>query len=213
MSKRYDPDDPVALDKWTRDYCNIPDDENTDAYMIRVGLLADTPRAQAKRLAMALAWIEPHAPREAQPMIDGIKSILGSFEKRITIELDAEQPPSGVIVMPSQPLRINRPPPLTKVDALELDKGELLFEQAKALYKLQPAVDAQQRLKQAQRERASKPRKFDEDKAKRAAGAYHDIKAGRAAYGGVKELAREYGVSEATIRAAARRYPPTSIEK
>ena len=65
----------------------------------------------------------------------------------------------------------------------------------------------------AQSERASKPRKFDEDQAKRAAKAYHEIKSGRAQYGGVKALAAHYGVTAATIRSAANRYPPDSIDQ
>jgi hypothetical protein len=67
---------------------------------------------------------------------------------------------------------------------------------------------------EAQSKRASKPRAFeDEQQAKRAAKAYHDIKAGRAEYGGVKALAARYKVTEATIRAVARRYPADSIDQ
>jgi hypothetical protein len=210
MSKRFDPDDMVAMDKWLRTYYKIPAHESTEDFLAARLILSNLPYGRATRLAIGLAWIEPHAPEGARSIIADIKAILADFERKTTVQQDEMAVP-GVIVMPQRPPKL--PPRLTEVDELELEKGELLIEQAKTLCKLQPAVDAQERLKQAQKERASKHRKLTEEQAKRAAKAYHDIKEGRAAYGGVKELAREYGVSEATIRAAAKRYPPDSIDK
>jgi hypothetical protein len=60
----------------------------------------------------------------------------------------------------------------------------------------------------SQSERASKPRARDEEEAMRIAKAYWTGHNGRAERGRVKELAREYGVTEATIRNYARKYKP-----
>jgi hypothetical protein len=221
MSHKFDPDDPVELDKWTRAYYRIDDDESTDAYLFRKGILADTHDGLARRLYAALAWIEPWITDETRPIVEQIKTLLAAFESRRTIECPPEWPPAWQpgqpLIMPQQAaqrVKLKLPPPLNEADKLQLEKAQLLFEQAKALYKVQPSVEAQQRLKKAQRERASKLRAFEsEDQAKRAASAYHAIKAGRASYGGVKALAGRFKVTEATIRAVAKRYPPDSIDQ
>lgn len=61
----------------------------------------------------------------------------------------------------------------------------------------------------SQSERASKPRKLDDEKHERIAKAYWAlIEGGRAARGGVKELARRYDISTEMVRKIAKKSPP-----
>jgi hypothetical protein len=49
MSKPFDPEDPLEIDKWTRAHYKITD-ESTEDFLSRNGFYADTPRGLAKRL-------------------------------------------------------------------------------------------------------------------------------------------------------------------
>lgn len=233
MSRKFDPDDPVELERWTRAYYKISDDESTDVYLIRTGILADTPRALATRLYTAVAWIEPWLTEQTRPIIEQVRAVLADFERKQTIvgsdgsqirhALAPQQPmtnaftPAQAIAMPqpgTQPVTLKYPPPLTEADKLQLEKAQVLFEQAKALYRLQPSVEAQQRFKKAQSERASKPRAplLDELTRKRIAKRYWDSKQNGTAYGLVKELARQYEVTTTTIQAIVKKHKPDSID-
>jgi hypothetical protein len=208
MSKQYDPEDPVEIDKWTRARYNITD-EGTEDFLRRNGFFADSPRGLAKRLHMAYAWILPRATEQTKPLINEIKTILEDFERKTSIIHLPITASEQSFVLPGQLGRVTLPPPLTDTDRLQLEKGQVLFEQAKSLLRLQPAVDAQEKYKKAQSERASKPRKLDDQKHQRIAKAYWALMdGGRAIRGGVKELAGRYEISPEMVRKIAKKYPP-----
>ena len=201
MSNPYDPEDPLEIDKWTRTHYKITD-ERTEDFLSRNGFYADTPRGLAKRLDMALAWVQPMTTEQTAPLVKEIKEILSAFERRVSVVVGPEQ-------------KIELPAPLTEADRLQLEKGQVLFEQVMALHRLQPAADAQQKYKQTQRERAKKPRAplLDEDTCKRIAKLYWDSKRDGTSYGLVKHLAGRYEVTSTTIQNIVKKYKSDSIDK
>jgi hypothetical protein len=83
-----------------------------------------------------------------------------------------------------------------------------LFGEIHTMHRLEPMLAAQDAFKQSQSARASKPRARLEEDARMIAKAYWVGHTGRAERGRVKELAREYGVTEATVRNYANKYKP-----
>jgi len=212
MSQQRDPEDPIEMDKWIRTYYGI-ENEDTDAFLVRKGFLADTPEALAKRLQMAYAWIDPQATPQTRPIIDQIKAILDDFERKTAVDIPPTWQPSQPLVMPQRDVPINLPPSLTEVDTLQLEKGQMLFEQAKALHRVHPVAQAQEKYRQAQSERATKPRKLDEAQCKRIAQLYWASHEAGSVYGVAKKLAGMYDVTPATIRATANKYKPDAIDE
>lgn len=213
MSKKPDPEDPAAIDLWTRTYFKIKDDETTDGYLLRTGVLADTPDGQAKRLRMAYDWIKPQATAPSQPAIDQMKAILDKYEDSRLVKGEPPWQLGQTLALPQGRRPTVIPSRPTEVDAVRLEQGQILFEQAKALHRLQPAVAAQERHRQAQSARASQVRAKDEEQAKRIAKMYRDIQRNGSKYGEVKRLAGQYGISPATVRKYADMYEPDSIAK
>ena len=83
-----------------------------------------------------------------------------------------------------------------------------VFTQIRAAIIAAQAVTQVKSQSKSQRERASKPRKLDEDQSRRIAKAYWEMNDGRAIYGSVKALATRFDVSETTIRSVAKKYKP-----
>lgn len=200
MKKHYDPEDPVEMDKWTRSYFNI-DGESTDAYLIRTGYFADTPWGFSRRMTAALAWMKPQVTPHTQTIFNELTAIVAELS-RITSPIQ--------LVEPFGPNKPWTPPsiPTTEEVAPQRLKAELLFEQAKAIHRLQPTLDAQVKYKQTQSDRAKKPRAVSEADCQRIAKVYWERKEAGTAYGVVKELAHRYTVTPATIRSIAERYKP-----
>jgi hypothetical protein len=195
MSNHYDPEDPAEMDKWTRYYYHI-DNESTDAYLVRNGFSADTPKGFVKRMNMALAWMESQITVHTRTIVDEIRAITDEYE-RVTSP-----------IQPFQAGQLSLPAPPTEAATLQREKAEFLFEQAKAMHRLQPALDAQEKYKQAQSDRASKPRKLTENECQRIAKHYWDSKREGTSYGIVKMLAASYDVSETTIHTITKKYRP-----
>jgi len=97
------------------------------------------------------------------------------------------------------------------VTSMKREEVMHLFGQANSLHALEPLLAAQEAFRQAQSARATKPRARDEVDAQRIAKAYWTGHTGRAERGRVKELAREYGVTEGTVRNYAKKYTPDKI--
>lgn len=213
MTKQQDPDDPVEMDKWIRSHFNIKDSETTDGYLLRMGVLADTPDGQAARLRMAYAWIEPQATAQSRPLIEQMKSILDTYTQSREVVVEPAWRLGQPLALPLQHKPVALPPPPSEADTVRLEQGRILFEQAKELHRLQPAIQAQERLSKAQSERASKLRAKDEDVAERIAKAYWDSKRNGTSYGIVKRLANDYNVSPTTIHSYARKYRPDDIDQ
>jgi hypothetical protein len=208
MTTERTPDDATAIDESIRSFYKLTT-ESTYSFLVRRANEANTPMDFVGRMRMVTGWLRPRLTSRTRPMYDEIIALLDAIRAYVRVS-------SNRVWHPPLTVRVSKTAAKAEREArytAKRDRIMLLFEQADSTHRLAPHLAAQESLRQAQSARASKPRKFDEDKAKRAAKAYHDIKEGRAAYGGVKELAREYGVSEATIRAAAKRYPPNSIDK
>jgi len=195
MSRQLDPEDPGQMDKWIRSYYNIPDDEATDAYLVRKGISADTPDGFVSRMKMALAWLWPQLTPRTRPLYDEIFAIVDEYELKTS---------SVRTWIEGQPLPRRQEP--NEVDAAKCEKALFLFEQAKELHRVDATLTAQAAFKQAQSERASKPRKLDEATCKRIAKRYAEAKANGTGYGIVKELASEYEVSARTIHDTVKRY-------
>lgn len=211
MSKKPDPEDPAAIDRWTRDYFKIKDEETTDGYLLRTGVLADTPDGQAKRLRIAYEWIKPQATAQSQPAIDQMKAILDKYEDSRLIKGEPPWQLGQTLALPQGRRPTVIPSRPTEVDAVRLEQGQILFEQAKALHRLQPAVMAQERHRQSQSERASQLRAKNEVQAKLIAKIYWDSKEAGTSYGEVKRLAAQYEISPGTVRSYAAKYKPDSI--
>jgi hypothetical protein len=221
MSQNYDSEDAAEMDKWIRAYYNIKDGDETEAYLMGAGILEDTPDGLLARLRMAYAWIEPQATPQTRPIIDQIKAVVEEFKGRgsgvhIVYVDQSQEPkwkPDQPIIMPQRSAPVAILPPLMEADRPQLEKGQLLFEQAKALHQLQPVLQAQDKYRQAQRDRATNSGKLDEVQRKRIAERYWQSYKDGSTYGVPKLLAREYGVTPATIRACANKYKPDSIDK
>jgi len=197
MSKQYDPEDPVEMDKWTRAYFKIKDGEATDAYLVRTGVTKDSPDGFVKRMNMALAWLWPHLTPRTQLLYDQIREIVEEYSRKFSIIRHYE--PGQQYIPRTEP---------TELDAAKCEKAMLLFEQAKELRRVDATLAAQEAFKQAQSARASKPRKLDEAACQRIAKRYWDSKANGTGYGIAKAMAAEYDVSATTIHATARKYKP-----
>lgn len=83
-----------------------------------------------------------------------------------------------------------------------------VFAQVREAIIAAQAVTQAETQSKSQRERASKPRKLDEEKSLRIAKAYWEMNDGRATYGSVKALAARFEVSETTIRSVAKKHKP-----
>jgi hypothetical protein len=159
-----------------------------------------TPMLFLERMELAVALLEPHRD---ESNID-YQMLLGNCKYYSRMMSDPALQPHDEESLHVALKEVVRRQQLI-VHFFNKIRGSVLAAQAVAQAKSQSKT---------QSERASKPRAFEnEDQAKRAAKAYHDIKADRAAYGGVKALAARYNVTEATIRAVAKRYPPDSIDQ
>ena len=198
MSKQYDPEDPVEMDKWTRAYFKIKDGEATNAYLVRTGVTKDSPDGFVKRMNMALAWIWPHLTPRTQPLYDQIREIVEEYNRKFSSVIRFLEPGQKFVPI-SEP---------TELDAAKCEKAMLLFEQAKELRRVDATLAAQEAFKQAQSARASKRRKLDEAACQRIAKRYWASKADGTSYGIAKALAAEYDVSTTTIHATARKYKP-----
>lgn len=198
MSKQYDPEDPAEMDKWTRAYFKIKNDEATDAYLVRTGVTADTPDGFAKRMNMALAWLWPHLTLRTQPLYDQIREIVEGYHQKFSL-IARFYEPGQKYVPRTEP---------TELDGAKCEKAMLLFEQAKELRRMDVSVAAQEAFRQAQSARASKPRKLSEAACERIAKRYCESKTNGTGYGIAKALAAEYDVSATTIHATARTYKP-----
>lgn len=196
MRNKDDPEDPVEVDKWIREYYKIKD-EATDAYLVRNGMLADTPQGLVKRMNMALAWLQPQLTQRTRPIYDEIRTIVEQLHQKIT---------------PIRPYQEGKPfslaMDLTELDIAKSEKVILLFEQIKQLHRVETTLAAQEAFKRSQSARASKPRKLEEVDCERIVKAYLHNKEHGGVYGVVKELAREFNVSPSTIHATVRRYKP-----
>lgn len=201
MSRQHDPEDPVEMDRWIRAHFNIKD-ESTDAYLVRNGISADTPQGFVKRMRMALAWLQPQLTARTHPIYDEIKTIVDDFDRKTS--------PIRTYV-PGKPLDRAQAP--TEADTAKCDKAMFLFEQAKSLHRVESTLASQEAFKQAQSARASKPRKLSDEQCKRIAKTYWDSKRNGTSYGLVKELARQYDVTQTTIQNTVKKYKPDSIDK
>lgn len=197
MSKHFDIEDPAEVDKWTRYYYHIDDDERTDAYLVRNGFTKETSFGYIKRMNMALAWIEPQLTANTRPIFDEMKLLMSEYHARFHTTS-----PLGEFVAP-EPETVQ----LESAKALN-EKIEMLFNQAKTIHRLQPTLDAQEKYKQAQSERASKPRKLTERENERVAKHYWESKENGEGYGVVKALAAKYDVSETTIHNIVKKHKP-----
>jgi hypothetical protein len=217
MTKRYDPEDPVEMDKWTRKHFNITG-ETTDAFLIRTGYFADTPWGFSQRMTAALAWIAPQVTPNTRAIFDELSAIVVELS-RTTSPFQPVDPSAAN--MPGQypallatsdpafqrPTPPRRPEPLTAADiAPQQLKAELLFEQAKAIHRLQPELDAQMKYKQTQSANAKKTRALDEHDCRSLAKLYWERKDAGTFRGTVKELMRRYGISANTITRIAKEY-------
>lgn len=196
MTKQYDPEDPAEMDAWIRDYYKIKD-EATDAYLVRTGVSADTPQGFVKRMNMALAWLWPQLTPRTRPLYDEIRTIVEEYHQKTSPIRPYEE---------GKPLSRAQEP--TEVDAAKCEKAMFLFEQAKQLHRVEATLAAQAAFKQAQSERASKPRKLEENECKRIAKVYWESKANGTGYGIAKMLAAEFKVSTTTIHTTAKKYKP-----
>lgn len=198
MSKQYNPEDPAEMDKWTRAYFKIKNDEATDAYLVRTGVTANSPDGFVKRMNMALAWLWPHLTPRTQPLYEQIREIVEEYRQKFAFFTRPYEPGKdyGLLTEP------------TERDAVQCEKAMLLFEQAKELRRVDASLAAQEAFKQSQSARASKPRKLDEAACKRIAKHYWESKANGTGYGIAKALAAQYDVSPTTIHATAKRYKP-----
>lgn len=196
MSKHFDYDDQIKMDSWTRYYYNI-ENETTDSYLIRNGFLADTPTGFVKRMNSALAWMLPQVTPHTRSIFDLIKATTDEYE-RVTSPV---QPfvQVGQVYLPRSP---------TDADTALRTKAEILFTQAIEMLKFQPALAAQEKYKQEQSDRASKPRKLTADNYRRIAKQYWDRKSEGRGYGAVKELAATYNVSQTTIQSIVKKSKP-----
>lgn len=202
MSKVYDPEDPIEIEKWTRHYYGIVD-ESVESYLVRNGFSADSSLGVWKRLTRALAWIKPQVTPHSQSIFDELTALMDAHQHSIT-------PPA--VEFPRIP-QFKFEAEL-HTEALVLNaKFELLFNQAIALHRLQPALDAQNKYKTQQSQRASKPRKLDDTQRQRIARQYWANKKDGESYGAAKALAAAYNVSETTIHTIAKKHKPGSIDK
>lgn len=208
MKLQRNPDDADDVDQRIRSIFRITTG-STYAALVKRATEADTPLDFARLMEQACAWLWPRLTTRTRPLYAEIGTLLEGIRAYVRVSSNRVWHPPLTIRVSKTAQKAERAIRYTA----KRERVMQLFEQADAAHRLEPLLVAQDAFNQAQSARASKPRKFDEDKAKRAARAYHEIKEGRAAYGGVKELAREYGVSEATIRAAAKRYPLDSIDQ
>jgi len=197
MSKQYDPEDPVEMEKWTREYYKIGKNESTDAYLVRTGVTADTPTGWVKRMNMALAWLWPQLTPRTQPLYDEIRTIVEEYHQKTSLIRPWVE--GQKFVTKEEP---------NELDAAKCEKAMFLFDQAKQLHRVEVTLAAQEAFKQAQSARASKPRKLSEAACERIAKRYWESKANGTGYGIAKALAAEYDVSATTIHATARKYKP-----
>ena len=158
-----------------------------------------TPLLFQERMELALAWLAPHLNENDI----NHQTLLANCKYYTRLMSDPALRPHDEVSLHSALREVSRRQHLI-VNIFGSVRSAILASKAVA----QAANHGK-----AQSERASKPRKFDEDQAKRAAKAYHEITSGRAEYGGVKALAAHYGVTTATIRSAAKRYPLDSIDQ
>ena len=194
MKNSYDPEDPTEIEKWTRYYYNI-EGETVDAYLIRKGFTADTPDGAVQRWEMALAWIKPQVTVHTQPIISEMLTIVATCRRDYSMIRDSSSP--------------RRTEDERHAGAKALDERfQTLFNEAKALHRLQPVLNAQAKYRDEQSKRASRPRKLTEDQHKRIARQYWESKRDGEAYGAVKALAKQYNVSTNTINSIAKKYKP-----
>jgi hypothetical protein len=162
--------------------------------------LDGNPLAFAEHMTRALVWLEPH--------FDGRdihhQAIHGYCSYYLRLMSDPALAPTN-----EEALETYMQDVVTKQQFIVNIFGGV---QHTILTKL--AINSVLRHSKSQSARASKPRKFvDENQVKRLAKDYWAIKKDRAVYGAVKALAVRFGVTEAAVRLAARRYPPDSIDQ
>lgn len=174
----------AIIDKDIREIYGITD-ESTYAYLVRAAR-TDEAEELVWRLRVALGWLLPRLTPRTRQMFDEMMTLVDELDELTTNgRTDADD------------------------FSLKREKVMLVFEEVNTLHRLEPLLAAQDALSHAQSARASKLRAVDEEVARRIAKAYwasHDGK--RAQRGLVKELAREYGVTEATVRNYATKYKP-----
>ncbi|WP_323142798.1 hypothetical protein [Massilia phyllosphaerae] len=183
-----------------------PLNESTYSLLVRKANSAHTPRYFVTCMQRALSWLRPQLTTRTDPIYREIETLLA--------EIDRERPRSRVW-HPPMAVRVSKTAEMAETARYvsKRDRVMALFEEANALHRIEPFVAAQEAFNEAQRVRASKPRKLDEETCKRIAKLYWDRKQDGTSYGLVKELAGELGVTATTIQNTVKKYKPNSIDK
>lgn len=193
MTKRANREDPVEMDNMIRVVHGLTN-ESTYAFLVRKADSSKTPREFVTHMRRVLEWLWPRLTDRTRTLHHGMKTLVD--------EIDKERPRS----------RVWHPPMTVRVSsaAIRADSARytakrerimILFEEADASHRMEPVLAAQEAFQKAQSARASKPRKLPEEaQQKRIAKRYWESKQNGTAYGVVKALAVEYGVSPTTIQ-------------
>jgi hypothetical protein len=175
-----------AIDREFREMYGLTN-ESTFAFLLRTARTEDS-ESFVSNMHRALGWLLPRLTPRTRPIFDQIMQSLDELDESAMHASTDEVTTS-----------------------MKREEVMRLFGQANSLHELEPLLAAQEAFSQSQSARATKPRARHEVDAQMIAKAYWAGHNGRAERGRVKELAREYGVTEGTVRNYAKKYKPDKI--